>query len=472
MNKVVFKKGVNAGYKSLLELKREREAEEKLKSPEKVRNLFTGFIGGDAFATKKGFRGNALDSNWGKHIFISFKNDDLELFEVAMRSSLADVHEVVSGGEFGSAFLIGDIGFYSDNFFAAQAKLLKDGEREMNAGTMFLSRAEWEKVDAKIDEMAHFSNFRAKRAIRGDTFASLALRENAFCVAKAMIDRGVDPLLENEEGDDLFVILKQQYSDLGLELHEVTLEIEATTHSILVPSEQRKLEEREHTVIQNIHNMIAFLDSVVANLTLRLQRIHGDKKEQRMAELRKTKLSAYQLWNIAQEDKAMDHIKECGELRAYLQERLDQHAKNSVSHVTLATLMLRQNAKNSSKKALLVRRDSNASNVSHASDAKSARSGAGGSAGGSGEVLAISGGGEAFKQDKQELKEEVEEEDEPDGEEDAQATAQLMALMGIAGDTSQEKKAGVSAALKPEEEKLGEILGVLHQDEFEQTFYR
>ena len=58
-----------------------------------------GFIGGSAFCTKKNYKGQQLDSLWSKQVFDAFEQDDEELVGIALRSSIADLDLVVTGGK-------------------------------------------------------------------------------------------------------------------------------------------------------------------------------------------------------------------------------------------------------------------------------------------------------------------------------------------------------------------------------------
>jgi len=171
-----YKTGSNIGYESncdrLAREKKERETrgqltEEEMAKKASAATQFKGFVGGKQFRTKLGFQGNAFDTLWGKHVFLSFANDDEELFEVAMQSELADVKERVIGGEFGSAFFIGDIGFFSQNQFELAAQKMRDFEISATKGTYFLSTKEWVTVNANIKKLADYSQTRATRAVRG-----------------------------------------------------------------------------------------------------------------------------------------------------------------------------------------------------------------------------------------------------------------------------------------------------------------
>ena len=129
-----------------------------------------------------------------------------------MRSCLVDVNAVVINGEFGTPYSIGDYGFYTDMQFQAQATLLFELERINSEGKYFLSDEEWKKVDAYLASLAFHANSKFTKAYRGDTFASLAIRKNAFFVAILFLQNNIDMLLLNEEGKSTFQYLPLSHS--------------------------------------------------------------------------------------------------------------------------------------------------------------------------------------------------------------------------------------------------------------------
>ena len=88
------------------------------------RQIFKGFIGGEFFITKKGYKGSRLDTLWSKQIIEAFDEDDDELVEIALKSCLADLDLVVTGGEYGSPFNIGGFGFFAQSQFDQQGTLI------------------------------------------------------------------------------------------------------------------------------------------------------------------------------------------------------------------------------------------------------------------------------------------------------------------------------------------------------------
>jgi len=120
-----------------------------------------------------------------KNLFDSFQNDDEELALIALESCLADLNELVINGEDGAPFCIAEYAFYSDNQFQFQANLLQENERKVSSKS-FLSKADWEVIDSRLLSISQHTKSKFRRAVRGDTFAALAVRQNAFLVTKVL----------------------------------------------------------------------------------------------------------------------------------------------------------------------------------------------------------------------------------------------------------------------------------------------
>lgn len=156
--------------------------------------------------------------------------------------------------------------------------------------------------------MDHAEKPRFYKAVRGDSFAGLAVRKNAFVCAKIIIDRNVDPLRVNECNEDLFAIVIQQYGHLCEEMKCVIAKIEESSNRVFLPSEEKELDESEHNLKRNLENLSSFVDSLVNNLRKRLISIEMDKKSKKIADLKGESLSPDRLWNIAQEEIIYKHI--------------------------------------------------------------------------------------------------------------------------------------------------------------------
>ena len=346
-----YKTGFNKGYESQMDKKKREEAErlakgqltaEELNKQKEAPTQFRGFIGGKQFRTKMGFQGNAFDSLWGKHVFLSLENDDVELFIVAMQSELADIQERVVGGENGAAFLIGAVGFYSNSQFDAQANKIRAFELAANKNKVYLSDRELDIVNGNIKKISDYANSTTSRAVRGDSFGAIALRSNAYRVAKEMMSVGLDPLVQNEEGEDLFSILEEQYNRMTGRMHDILVEKEQGSHRILVPSEQSKINEKEEHTLQSLRNMLHFLLEFITSLDQRCDEIKADKNLKRRMELQHKKIPEHMLFNISHEHTASENLAEAMKLEKQLRDRIATYERQHLEHVSMADLMHKQ----------------------------------------------------------------------------------------------------------------------------------
>ena len=219
----------------------------------------------------------------------SMVTDDEELAAVALQSCIADEEAVVEGGEEGSPFFIGNYGFYTDNAFDVQGKVLQEHERAINEGREYLSEKEWRTVDGKLRRIAQHSNPRLRKAIRGDTLAMLAGRARAFSVGSFLFSRSetCDALAQNEEGDTLKDVLREYNIIATDELLELNRDIERAMKGIMLPSTAEhflKSTDKLMTEQRNLQNMLRL---IVDNLKRRLQLIEKQKWELKKATLRK-----------------------------------------------------------------------------------------------------------------------------------------------------------------------------------------
>lgn len=228
-----------------------------------------------------------LESLWVQNLFEAFKTDDAELAAIALQSSIADVNDRVIGGNFGCPYSIGDYGFYAEKQFKPQLKYLQDRAREIAEKTkVYLSRDEWENVEKKLLLVANFGNPDFTSTTVGDSFADLAIRQNAFQVARVVMNAGIDPLVENSEGKDMFDTMKEQYHTIALHLREVQeLKTEAA-HKVMVPTAVEHIMSEEMRLLDNFHFLSEFGDDLKVNLEKRVKEIALDKILQRRAELR------------------------------------------------------------------------------------------------------------------------------------------------------------------------------------------
>lgn len=262
--------------------------------------LFRGFLTGNAFQTKKGAKGVRLDSLWSRQMIESVVTDDEELAAVALQSCIADEEAVVEGGDEGSPFFICNYGFYTENAFDTQGKVLQEHERVINEGREYLSDKEWRAVDGKLRRIAQHSNPRLRKAIRGDTLPMLAGRSRAFCVGSFLFSRSetCDALTQNEDGETLKDVLREYNIIATDELLELNKDIEKSMKGILLPSTAEhflKTVDKLMTEQRNLKNMLRL---IVNNLTRRLQLIEKQKWELKKATLRKQVCSNISAGNL------------------------------------------------------------------------------------------------------------------------------------------------------------------------------
>jgi len=292
--------------------------------------LFKGFIGARGFLTKKGFKGMRMDASWAKHILESFKKDDLELFEIACESVLLDLDCRVEGGDNGAPLSIGDQGIFGGNQFTSQTDTLQKVERAHIARAgIFISDYEWSIIDGNLGRLGQYSTARFAHVYRGDTWASLAVADNAFLVANAMILRGVDPLLENADGKDLFDIVKQQYAVVTLRLRDMRLEKDAASKQLVLPTEVKEMERREAAIVETLTNMLTFCTSLKAYYIKRISVIDADVVENRRADRSGVPVTPWKRWNASLREKTALRVIECDELRAYIKDKLSLTAKKN-----------------------------------------------------------------------------------------------------------------------------------------------
>lgn len=250
--------------------------------------VFRGFISGAAIRTSKGYFGTKLDSLWSRHIIDSLKNDDNELAEIALQSMLADVEITVEGGEFGCPYMISNYGFYAKSQFQEQAKQLQELERSHIASDprYFLSDGEWQIVDSRLNSYAHFGQAQVLKATRGDSLAMLAARESAFSVVLVLLSGGVDPLVKNEDNEDLFSIMQQRYGTHSEELQELLAEKAAMAKTIIIPTKLQDLLKKEKEMIAKMHKLMELCTELRRNLGERSAQILDDKIAKKKANLR------------------------------------------------------------------------------------------------------------------------------------------------------------------------------------------
>lgn len=309
------------------------------------KKLFRGFICGSAFITQTGYRGLEIDSSWSKNIIFSLDIDDVELAMHGLNSSLADMREVVIGGVDGAPFSIGDYGFYTESQFLEQAKVLQVIEREnAQSRKQYFSEGEWKEIDQQILLIAQHGKPTFKIVTRGDTFCALAIRKNAFKVCAQFLSLGVDPLVDNEDGHDLYDICRKQYLDLSQQLKALNVQ-----HHEYFKGERRRIvfegiKADYQLISEQFEGLSRFATIMKDNYSTRLEQIEMDYKFARRCELLNELLPADKAWNIAQKDKLQTHIEEIDSLISYTHQKAEQAVSSLVdfNHKLLTHQTLRK----------------------------------------------------------------------------------------------------------------------------------
>ena len=227
-----------------------------------------------------------MESAWVLHIFRSFSNDDAELALIALSSPLANLSEVVIGGYEGAPYSIAGFGFYANNQIDDQARMLSMHARKNISQNSFLTVNEWKDVDRKLSEIARLSEPIFDYIIRGDSFIVIALRQKSFAVSKVFLDQGCDPLIENESGEDVFVVLKTQYATLSTQLNNLQEFKKMASSKIVIPSLVEEKLKEEESVLRHFEQMHHFADTLVDNLSRRRKEIDADLVFQRLCQLK------------------------------------------------------------------------------------------------------------------------------------------------------------------------------------------
>jgi len=102
-----------------------------------------------------------------------------------------------------------------------------------------------------------------------------------------LIDKGVDPLLVNEDDEDVMNIVKQQYGYLTFELKKAQEFIIESSSRVIAPTVIEEQAQKEAALIEDFNKLIRFLDSMITSLQLRLKNIEQDRLLLRAYALRK-----------------------------------------------------------------------------------------------------------------------------------------------------------------------------------------
>eukprot|EP01041_Mallomonas_annulata_P007657 gene7657-15669_t len=292
---------------------------------EDPRQLYRGLISGIAFMTSKGYRGSRLDSLWSKFVYDSFVHDDTELCDIGMQSCLADVHSIVSGGENGCPFYIGNFSFHVAQQFEYQAHLLKDLERENIRKGEFLTPSEWSRIDEKLDSISQYGHAKVHHVIRGDSFLALAIRKSAYNVSIHLLNRELDPILENEDQEDIVHILIKQASMLVLDLKDIDAKRSKAAKEVVLPSVMKAIIYKEKETVAKMISMAEFVVSVIPKLHEKLIEIESLKRLKRLADLKREVLPYESRLLLSQEGKIIEHINFLTELKPYLEKKVEHH---------------------------------------------------------------------------------------------------------------------------------------------------
>ena len=260
--------------------------------------LFKGYVGAKGFLTKKGFKGMKLNHTWAKHLLESFRADDVELFDIACESPMCDLEQRVEGGDNGAPLSIGMQGIYGGNQFDTQVDVLMNTERgHIERAGIFISAYEWTIMDSNLKRLGQYSSARFSTVFRGDTWACLAVADNAFLIANALVGKGVDAMLENSDGKDLFDAVKRQYAMVTILLRDIRLEKEAASKQLVLPTAAKELEGRESRVLETLTNMLTFCSSLKHYYLKRLSMIDVERVEIRRADRSGLPVDPWRRWN-------------------------------------------------------------------------------------------------------------------------------------------------------------------------------
>lgn len=102
-----------------------------------------------------------------------------------------------------------------------------------------------------------------------------------------LIDKGVDPLLVNEDDEDVMNIVKQQYGFITSELKKVQEFIIESSIRVIAPTVIEEQAQKEAALIEDFNKMTRFLDSMISSLQARLKNIEQDRLLLRAYALRK-----------------------------------------------------------------------------------------------------------------------------------------------------------------------------------------
>ena len=214
--------------------------------------------------------------------------DDFELASIALESCLADINTTVEGGEYGAPYVLGTYGFFSDNLYDEQAKVLQNNERLVNEGREFLSELEWGVVDRGLRHIATHGKSKLTKAIPGDTIIMLACRNRAIKVACFLAQKDECALLDaNVLNDSLKDVVREYNIFVTDNLLRINSEIQALTKGIIVPSVADNYIKIVDRFIEEQADLRTLMNILVVKLQKKLEFIETRKWEKKKLELRK-----------------------------------------------------------------------------------------------------------------------------------------------------------------------------------------
>jgi hypothetical protein len=294
------------------------------------RQVFRGFTGGNAVSTSKGYRGVTVETSWSQSLILSFENDDIELAKFSLKSQLADLKDTVEGGIAGCPYSIGDFGFYSEQQFQEQSTLLKEIERENTfKRKLFFSETEWQEIDRKLDQIAHFTKATFSNVQRGDTFSILAVRKHAFLIARYFLQIGVDPMIANEDGKDTFDITKDEYKVLSMEIKKLYERQQKYLASVRIRTELYQVEALNQRLIEKCQAFVELLEGFDQHFQYRKIQIDDDNKLLRRCELLNHICPPEKIWNVSLKETLANHQQDLAVLMDFLKQRID-HLQNAI----------------------------------------------------------------------------------------------------------------------------------------------
>ena len=177
--------------------------------------------------------------------------------------------------------------------------------------------------------------------VRGDTYAALAVRKRAFLVAKLLLEKEVDPLIENDEGDDLFELLKMIYGEMAQDLRDIDAFRRGMADRIVVPTEVVEMERREEAIKDHYVDLLPLIEVHSQILQDRLVSIEECKYTKRKLELSHNPVPPYLLWKISTESRIHNHLEHTEGLVLHIKQKIKMVDDLEHSDVSVIFILLR-----------------------------------------------------------------------------------------------------------------------------------